>query len=451
MRSRFPLWLALMLLVPVVVMGLGVWFLVVVVQRSSEYAKVARTLPAELAAARQEGLPLTPADLRPNPPVPDSQNAAPIYVQIDQKFRSLPKAEESEDKNVMEFITKPKSPNDLDAAKRILARRAPDLVLVERASRLAHSDFKRHMEQGPNLTLPEYASCRQLARLLSARALLASREGRPIAALNDIATGARMGRHLDEEPILISMLVAVAVRAIMDKTFLEIVIAHGNEPGVLDAAARTAREFRPTPDIERAFRGEVIMCQVCVDMLRNGSDLGELEQLFGRKPLSGAGPPRRQACDAWQARMMSYWRRNFVAMRRHRGDTIATYRALKQIGDEEEANDKKPTYELSALLMPVFSQAELKVAICEEQARLRDTLIDVVSYRKRTGSYPMSLANLGRAVAPDIFTGKPPIYRKAAKGFILYSVGQDFKDDGGKAKGPDGKGMPDIVVQDPIR
>src|SRR5207247_694680 len=46
------------------------------------YYTTAATLPNEIQAAKQEGLPLTPADLMRAAPVPNDQNAARLYAQI---------------------------------------------------------------------------------------------------------------------------------------------------------------------------------------------------------------------------------------------------------------------------------------------------------------------------------------------------------------------------------
>jgi len=34
----------------------------------------------------------------------------------------------------------------------------------------------------------------------------------------------------------------------------------------------------------------------------------------------------------------------------------------------------------------------------------------------------------------DHFAGKPPIYHRKGNGYILYSIGQNLKDDGGRAR-----------------
>jgi len=63
------------------------------------------------------------------------------------------------------------------------------------------------------------------------------------------------------------------------------------------------------------------------------------------------------------------------------------------------------------------------------------------------GEFPTSLDELRGKYIPeiplDIFSGKPLVYRRVDKGYLLYSVGDDMKDDGGKDSG----GEPDITVR----
>lgn len=190
-----------------------------------------------------------------------------------------------------------------------------------------------------------------------------------------------------------------------------------------------------------------MMCRTCISMVRSQHDsaLGE-----GLKLAVSSNPKiRQEMCDAWEARMLNYWRRCFTAIDQHKGDCLGQYQALKPIGDEEQKNDSKPGWELEAILMPVFSRADLSVVQSEAQHRLRLGLLALMRYRNVHGSYPQSLSHLPDPLPPDPFTGKALLYRKTPVGFVLYSVGMDFKDDGGMPRGPDGKGMPDVVIQDP--
>jgi hypothetical protein len=60
----------------------------------------------------------------------------------------------------------------------------------------------------------------------------------------------------------------------------------------------------------------------------------------------------------------------------------------------------------------------------------------LAAYRADAGRYPARLADLAPkylpAVPGDTFSGKPLVYRPAEKGYLLYSVGVNGKDDGGR-------------------
>jgi hypothetical protein len=56
-------------------------------------------------------------------------------------------------------------------------------------------------------------------------------------------------------------------------------------------------------------------------------------------------------------------------------------------------------------------------------------------YKARRGVYPKTLADLApdvlKQIPIDEFTGKPLIYRTMGRGFIVYSVSANLKDDNG--------------------
>lgn len=90
---------------------------------------------------------------------------------------------------------------------------------------------------------------------------------------------------------------------------------------------------------------------------------------------------------------------------------------------------------ISHLLTPkadksVVSTARLRLLACSAAVR---------AFRLRYGRYPRTLAEAGVVdLNADPFTGQGFVYRVSPKGFLLYSIGADGVDDGGK-RVPDGK------------
>ena len=409
----------------VLIAGLGIW-IGKMFGRVQQYAPVAARLPAELAAARSEGLPLTPADLRRPYRVPPSENAAPLYRRIDSILKALPKTESAED-GAVNKLARSARPAEKALARRIVQRRSKVLALVDQAAARTHCDFEREFDKGPDLMLPEYASMRQAARLLAGRALLRAEDGDLEGAFQSIATGAKIGRHAGEDPILIALLVNIAIYSIMDSAFHDLLLRSSTDPRARSLAARTLK-FPELPALAHCYRGEVVMGRVVTGRIReSGSFIEELSPLLRGK----SAKTRAAMADAWDVRMLQYWRKCFAALRQAGSDPVLQVRALKPASDELEGRMGEPTYELAAIIMPVFSQVGMKLASAHEQERLRQTILLIAQYRRVNQAWPPSLSQLAAPVEPDMFTGQPPIYRRTPDGFILYSVGDNLKDDGG--------------------
>jgi hypothetical protein len=68
--------------------------------------------------------------------------------------------------------------------------------------------------------------------------------------------------------------------------------------------------------------------------------------------------------------------------------------------------------------------------------RLAEIALALSAYHVREGRYPESPSLLVPDYLPEIpadtFTGEPLHYRLEGNGYVLYSVGRDMRDDGGK-------------------
>jgi hypothetical protein len=108
-----------------------------------------------------------------------------------------------------------------------------------------------------------------------------------------------------------------------------------------------------------------------------------------------------------------------------------------------------------SLLLPALSAA----ANAEDRGTMRFELtrlaFGLAAYRAQHGSYPGRLADLAPkhiAEAPkDIFGAADLRYRLEGSGYLLYSIGQNGKDDGGKGReeAKSGEDWDDLVVRMP--
>jgi hypothetical protein len=98
---------------------------------------------------------------------------------------------------------------------------------------------------------------------------------------------------------------------------------------------------------------------------------------------------------------------------------------------------------LSRLLLPSLSVLAGKAGRCDAKIRDAQAALAVERYRLANSKLPSQLSDLVPTFLPtvpsDPFDGKPLRYKTLAKGYVVYSVGDDREDNGGTEK--DSKGL----------
>jgi hypothetical protein len=99
-----------------------------------------------------------------------------------------------------------------------------------------------------------------------------------------------------------------------------------------------------------------------------------------------------------------------------------------------------------------WRQEALETIVWRQQATTRLLICDLAIrvYRWEHGADPASLGDLVpehlSAVPQDPFSGGPLVYRRTATGYVLYSVGYNGRDDGGRKPPPSDSFAGDIVL-----
>jgi hypothetical protein len=92
---------------------------------------------------------------------------------------------------------------------------------------------------------------------------------------------------------------------------------------------------------------------------------------------------------------------------------------------------------VSKLAIPEMEATFLKAATFDALILTARVGLACRIFKSRTGAYPDSLEalvpELLKGVPVDPFTGKPLVYRREGEGFIVYSLGSNQKDDGGRS------------------
>ena len=408
-------------------------------------------LEKQREAARREGIPLTPEDLRPKPPIPDSQNAGPLLKELTKRYNALPEAEQSAwDKTYDTFAKTIDDPVARAAFQESLVRHADLMTLAERITTLPYCDLAYDWSLGPKLEFPELAITRRFGRLLAARAWLARDAS---SAWADISRCAKLGNLIGQTPCIIAVLVSVAVHAIADKGYIAMLKRFGPSP----LARETLTDFGQPPPPERYFGGEVVMGLMAMQLLREGKlRRSEEEQKAAEAYQCGsmslfeyfsstAQVAMPIATPIWEKQMLVFWRQAFPKIReaQQTGNYATLGPWLEEQGKRwEEDRINLPQNIMVALLFPVYAQATTKTHVYTlTQRRLRESALALSEEKTKTGSFPDSPTLPADPFSPT----KPLCYRKEGKSCVLYSVGQDHTDDGGQETWKNNK--LDIVVR----
>jgi hypothetical protein len=331
---------------------------------------------------------------------------------------------------------------------------------------------------------------RDAARALCARAMFRIAAGKSEGAWQDLLACHRLGRLVSQAPMLVDRLIALAIEWMA--VHGDAVLAHEGKL-TAEQARRFAAEFRrlpPMPKLADTINwGERFMFLDGVSMIAR-----EMETKASRpdgKPGAGKAGFAGKAFSDW----LSKWRTNSgidwnEAMRfgnpwydriaaafskpTHKERAAAGAEFAKELNDTVAAMKDRTTFLFRLILTTgstrtavgrVIGIIYLALALpaasafmdVEERNAVYQDMLPVVfalaAYRADHGVYPADLTALVPkylpAIPEDLFSGKPLCYKRQQSGYVLYSVGKNGKDDGGRSNRDEPDAM-DIIDCDDI-
>jgi len=278
------------------------------------------------------------------------------------------------------------------------------------------------------MRVPDAVKMVQGMRLLGIHAVLSAREGRVEEALEQCGDGMRFLELQLPSPSLISYLVGTACvkhlaacqRAIVSGADLE-------EAGLRDVIDR----FDPEPwreGLSAAMGGERILGLDVALAMAQGRNHKTLGLSAGDRVLAWLFKPVLKAETVFMLgihdRMQDLSRRLYFQVMDEEGEFIEPFPEAPRL------------YRISGFLLPGLEAVFLKRA---SLAAIFDTIRLGAAcriHRIRHGEWPESLGRLVPDILEDLpldpFTGDPYVYRRGGRGFIVYSLGSNRRDDGGR-------------------
>lgn len=417
-------------------------------------------------------------------PVPQGE----CFLSLDDYLRAKGTPLDPESEVNLVLRTRPWTAKEQPDAAAWLDAHHASLKLVEAASHRKdyfhpwapgeNKDGKRGVLLGSPLTAVQRS--RQAADALACRAMRHLGDGRPDATRADALTLYRLARLMAKGGSIIELLVANAIQAMAHNA----AVAHLAETTTTLTAAEAAAfvaDFEKLPPVppfaDKLDCAERYFFLDTLQTLAHSED-GYAAELIGNKEATAAQNKMYRDAIDWAAvlrrgnarfdKMAAAMRdpapqKRLAAVRaledESKKDRVAldpeimiAAATLKFGGQPTDSFRTAVTRIVGTSTVNLLTPALLKVAESEirgaAQAELLKAAFALAAYRAEKGSYPAALADLPKAVPPDPFGGKPLVYKPAAAGYVLYSVGVNGKDDDGRSFNTDPKGD-DLVIRIP--
>jgi hypothetical protein len=398
-----------------------------------------RRLARTLADLKAKGVPLTVKDLVTL--CPEGENGAPLWKAAEELY-----AFKGEDTKLLNEVYQnfvratPIAAEKWSALARLIEKNRRVLDLIPEVAGKPCFQYRdtgvKSWEKNVKYwekKMPDAIKTIRAARLWGFDAFLSAEKGDVRASIDRLRIGLRFAPKIAEESTLITYLIAVA-DAKGCLMFLNKAIS-GREvsaelllPVLGDLDDRQINHWKAL--LRNSIRGERVLFM----------DVG--------LPLSPAALQQAFGGKAWTERLYYWLLQPFV--KRDISLNLPKYEELetRALSSYYQTRDFWKPYRDHLNGLPWYAIVSKNILPDMEAAFMKAATLDALIltarfglacriFKSRTGEYPDGLD----ALVPDIlselpvdpFTGKPLVYRREGKGFIVYSLGSNLKDDGGRS------------------
>lgn len=415
------------------------------------------------ARARKAGQPVTLAELSASlPSVSDRDNAAldlielwseeqPEFWSAFKRKEPLPELPEVVTDPALPYVGKAKapftnalSPEVLNAAQDYLRIQSNHMQRVISAMEKPRFKFPVDFEKGMGALLPHLSLIKYDARRFALQSVVAVDRGDTSGAIEAAEHTAGVGQLLEEEPLLISQLVRVACLAICLENVGHIVNRAQLKDEDLVRLQQLVESMPRTNTLQQALVGERATGYSIFSSREGGAQLAEVTQgetsaqnyRLGLMLLAVTGlkgPDQRLYLETME---------RAIAIAGKEEPTPAI--ELEPLFNTVAARCQKfPPKIITGLSLPALGRAGSRMAKLEAMQRAALLAIAVERYRLAKGELPVLLNDLVPTYVPrvyaDPFDGQPLRFSPMRNGYVIYSIGEDFKDNSGAERVPGAK------------
>lgn len=326
------------------------------------------------------------------------------------------------------------------------------LALIAEATQRSHYfvpfDGGTRPETMVEILLPHVSPLRDVGRALGTRALIRLNEGDVVGFQADVQTTHRLARLLGQSSTLVERFLAILIETDACRAERMAAMSGKLSPEQLKSLiAQIASREELRPLVESVDMGERFMIlDILQKMAITGpSGAGRVFQHIngGRGPLFNI---------AFRFLPITY-EQAMITMNRHYDGGITamaqpTYArrvAALRLWEKQMADlsSGRPRALLmftadwpSLMFLPSFEGMLRRQTSAKIEVSLTQVTHALAIFKAERGAYPAKLEELSPISLPnvpdDLFSGKPLIYSRVGDGYLLYSVGANMNDEGGK-------------------
>lgn len=322
-----------------------------------------------------------------------------------------------------------------------------DLDTLGRLAKRPGARFPVDYSKGLAMPLHHVTALLKLGQALQRRAQAEAALGRIDQSVDDILLILRLAHTVDDEPVLISFLVALSLDSLALNVIEKQVPTWNAEQ--TQRVGQALRQSDILKQAARAFRGERAFGNQLVDQLKQAShgEVGKtLQMMVGVSDVENH--PTGLALifvDAYRIAFLDGDRAYFNKTHQRWLDSLEKEPGrvhphdFENIGTELEREKQEMNryrHVLTLVMMPALTSAFSRAASVETGVRQAYIACGIQRYALSERALPSALEQLVpqylEGIPTDIISGRPMHYRSDGKDYTLWSVGWNEKDDGGE-------------------
>ncbi len=399
------------------------------------------------AALAADGRPLRADEIVP-PKVPDVQNAALLY----QSAALTLKGQAAGEKNLLErvgelsgsLLDKPDNPDRIARQQQNIAELrhlmtlpvvASALAAVEQGTQRPACRFDREYSGALSVDAPFRQDVRNLNRLLGARVYFDTEAGETARAWSTLQTQLKFADALRDDPTAMSQWTrsaAIGYSCRLIQSLCESGLPQAETSLKMEGLLKDLTNIKPFirgVDGDRLLVGEWFF-----NLPRDEMDKALRQDMFPKH--DGTPDALQEAMKRLTFRLLAFRPRlvadhaAYLDMMRRRVQLLqGPYRS------QHECQQYLSTSRWNLLTWQFGTGGEKRIhSRMTADVQITRAGLGLLRYRQAHGAFPPTLEVLGLEGLLDPYTGKPLLYRPEGEGFVVYSVDEDLKDNGGVPK-----------------